>query len=207
MHLIGTNPSPPAQSFPKTLEAGICFHSLSDGTWNLIDVIRWLVDVSDVDDLLISTWTASRDGVDGLLDVVRSSDVGLRFLIDFSFRARQPDACAHLREAIGDDRIRVWNSHCKFIIGRGDTMSVLILTSANLNRNIRLENYSLLCVKTIVDQYVKLVDKLFQLQHAGDGFVSAGAGRSDTKKILFDESTDSMKDIEDPFRSINWNAI
>lgn len=60
----------------------------------------------------------------------------------------------------------------------------LILTSANLNKNKRLENFSILCDRKLVDQYLDLVDHLFQLQFAGDGFLSSKEGRRDTRALV-----------------------
>ena len=194
MQFIGQNPEEPKKSFPA-IEAGLYFHTLSDGTWGLSDVIDWLASSSQIVSLVVSTWTASIDGIDKLVATCTNNAINdLRFLTDFSFANRHIVPCEHLRSVVGDDRIRCWNSHAKFVVATGD-VPTLILTSANLNKNKRLENFSVLCDPVLVEQYLDLVDRLFQLQNDGDGFMSSKEGRRDTKALLHTVSDDPMKDL------------
>ncbi|MFM7521296.1 MAG: site-specific integrase [Planctomycetota bacterium] len=65
-----------------------------------------------------------------------------RWLVDLTFVRRCPQLAARIREAFGDDAIRVTRNHAKFAIVHNDTWNVVCRTSMNLNHNPRLEDFT-----------------------------------------------------------------
>ena len=167
------------------LEAGTAIHGISDGTWSLIDGIRELLRLAGPSAVTLSTWTAAAADLRDAERLLRArSIVDFRLLVDRSFLTRQPVYCASARKLFGDDAIRVWNSHAKFALFRGAGLDVAYLTSANLNKNKRLESWSVMASADVVSQYVDLVDQLFAIQAPGQGFAEPTRGRQDTDRVL-----------------------
>ena len=113
---VGRNSKGPSEAF-KGLADGCSIHGLSDGTWSLIDGIEELLARCGPSDVTVSTWTAANADIEraeGLLQDGRIKT--LRLLVDRSFESRQPRYCGRARHLFGDQAIRVWNSHAKFVL-------------------------------------------------------------------------------------------
>ena len=189
-NLVGVRGETVSDVFTGIAE-GLNFHGLSDGRWSLIDAIFAILrEVGPVNLLTISTWTAARKSIEDADRLLKSEKIkDIRFLVDRSFLSRQPKYCNKLISTFGEESIRAWNNHAKFVIFEGGLFDVLYLTSANLNKNSRIENYSLFCGGDLIPAYGKLVDEIFALQGAGEFFGSPKAGRRDTKKLIENNET------------------
>ena len=167
------------------LSSGGSVHGLSDGSWSVIDAVMALGARCGRSHLVVSTWTAARRDLDVVADSVAGGDWrSVRFLVDRSFPGRQPAYCAHLRQVFGDGAIRVWDCHAKFVLVFGGDLDVLWLTSANLNRNRRIENYSAVADAVVVGEYLALVASMWEVQRPGEGFDDPAAGRRSTAAVL-----------------------
>ena len=75
----------------------------------------------------------------------------------------------------------MWNSHAKFVLVLGGKIDVLYTTSANLNQNKRLENFTLFAGGDLPRQG----EDLWKLQRPGEGFEGGSfLGRDHTDEIL-----------------------
>ena len=145
MEFVGRKSWHPKRQFAE-LQDGDSVHGMSDGSWSFTDALLALADRTGSCHLVVSTWTAAAADIkrahklldDGIFESVR-------FLVDRSFLTRQPRYCELLRATFGDESIRVWSAHAKFALLMGGEFDVLYLTSANLNKNKRLENFSVFC--------------------------------------------------------------
>ena len=63
-------------------------------------------------------------------------------------------------------------------------MSLIYLTSANLNLNRRIESYSIFADDQIVAEYLNLVNSLYELQKTGEGFSNPKVNRKHTARIM-----------------------
>jgi len=164
-------------------------HGLTDGTWSYLDALRELLRLTGPSDIAVSTWTAAKTDTIEAERLLRSGRVkSWRMLVDASFKTRQPAYCELVRKKFGDDAVRVWNCHAKFSVITGGEFEVLYLTSANLNRNRRIENFSIYREpKGIVARYMRLVEDLFTMQKPGDGFSGATVGRHDAASLAGDK--------------------
>ena len=168
----------------RDLTSGSSLHGLTDGSWGFSDAIMGILRIVGSSDVVVSTWTMGRSEID-LTE--RQLHSGLfrtfRLMVDRSFRSRQPEYCSQVRTLFGDDAVRVWSSHAKFAIFTGGTFDVLYLTSANLNRNRRVENYSVFAGGALPTEYLALADDLFVIQKPGQGFDDSKAGREHTDMV------------------------
>ncbi len=182
---VGRNSKGPSEAF-EGLADGCSIHGLSDGTWSLIDGIEELLDRCGPSDVTVSTWTAANADIEraeGLLQDGRIKT--LRLLVDRSFESRQPRYCGRARHLFGDQALRVWNSHAKFVLVLSGKIDVLYTTSANLNANKRLENFTLFAGGDLPGQYLVAVEELWELQRPGEAFEGGSfLGRAHTDEIL-----------------------
>lgn len=123
---------------------GMEVYGLSKGQFSLIELIGHILDATGPADLTISTWTAAGADLAHTHTLLGSGAIRTaRWLVDFSFPARQPAYCAQLRERFGDDSIRCTANHAKFVLIRNETWDIALRTSMNLNLNRRLESFEI----------------------------------------------------------------
>ena len=182
MSFIGRNVTP--YTLTHNLQDGDVRHGLSDGTWSLIDLLGATARITGPSTHLdLAVWTASGDHGARLDSLLRSGALAsVRLIVDRSFQSRQPKNCATVRRLFGDDALRVWSCHAKFAVFTGGEFDVLCMFSANLNKNKRIENFTLWADSTMCAEYLTMLADAWQAQRPGEGFDVARAGRklSDT---------------------------
>lgn len=181
---------------------GASAHGISDGSWSLIQAIRGLLDRTGPADLVVATWTAAHADIAEAEKFLEDGRVrSMRMIVDRSFQNRQPAYCEAARAAFGDAAIRVAATHAKFVLvlgGERDFADVLLLTSANLNKNPRLENYSVFAGGALVEQYAAMVERLFGLQAPGQGFRDSSVARPHTWEMFPEAIPDLPPEPEIP---------
>lgn len=181
---VGRKSAHPRHAFAG-LKDGDSIHGLTDGTWDFVAAIFAVSNLTGTSDVTISTWTAARADIARAHKMLTTARFRtMRFIVDRSFRTRQPEYCDLIRRTFGDDAIRVANSHAKFAVFTGGDLDALYLTSANLNRNRRIENFTLFVGGELPGEYLALVEDQFALQSPGEGFTDPKAGRRTTKALL-----------------------
>ena len=182
--VIARRSSSPGVAF-RQVGPGVHVHGITDGTWSVADAVLALLRMTGPAHCVISTWTAGNADIKRADRMLKARELlSLRMLVDRSFLNRQPEYCAQARERFGDDAIRVWAAHAKFVILHGGEWDVLYLTSANFNANPRLENFSVYADQALVEEYLALVQTLYDGQAPGEGFRVKDAGRTGTKQAL-----------------------
>jgi len=175
----------------------------NQGTFSLIDLIDATIDYTGPADCLIATWTAAKAEMHQVEDwLARGRLCSSRWMVDRSFLSRQPALCEALRRTFGDGSIRVSRCHAKFVLLGNAEWSVTLLTSMNLNRNARIENYLVSSCPVLHREYTALVGRVFEGQEESSGFadhasvtavmdaVSDGGRRKQKKKSV----------VENPWR-------
>lgn len=169
----------------------------NQGTFSLIDLIDSVIDYTGRADCVVATWTAAKaemDHVNRWIERDRLSSA--RWMVDRSFLNRQPALCADLRRVFGDENIRVSRCHAKFVLLGNAEWSVTLLTSMNLNKNARIENYMVSDCPVLFREYHALIARVFEGQDDAAGFedysavskvmdaVSHGGTRKQEKKVV-----------------------
>lgn len=180
------------------IEPGCEIYGLTMGHFSLIDILEHVLAATGPADVVISTWTAANADI-GFANALFSngSIKSLRFVVDFSFPSRQPAYCAALREAFGDESIRITKNHAKFVLVRNAKWNVVIRTSMNLNENRRLENFEISDCPAMADFLQGVIDDLFGNQSAAETF-----GRSPTEHV---EAFGSEWGLEDNGASVHFS--
>ena len=183
-HRIATDTSTPARAL-RGLDIGVCIHGITDGGWSVMDAIEHLAELAAPVDLAISTWTSTLRDVRRLGRLVESKHVrSIRFLADRSMPSREPKVMALIRETLGDDVIRIWNCHAKFSLIRGPRLALVYLTSANMNMNKRLEDFTVMEGAEPIGKYVELVERLYAKQHVGEVLADPPLARLHTTAVF-----------------------
>ncbi len=167
---------------------------LTYGQFSLIDALVAILDQIGPAKVVISTWTAADAHLQRSAELVESSSItDFRLIVDRSFETRQPGYCYQMRKLFGEDCIRAFRTHAKFMLIRSDTHDIVVRTSMNLNENPRLENIEITESREFADWFQQIVDAIFSE-------VEKGQNRS---AML------ALDDIQDdsPFREISANLI
>ncbi len=146
-------------------------HGVFKGQFSLINAILACLAKTGPADLTIATWTAAEKEIE-ILEQLRTDGVikSLKWLIDFSFQARKLRAVILLRARFGDNTIRVSSVHSKFITIRNSIWQLTIITSANLNKNLRLETFQIVQSDQLAAFYESVMEEFFTHQAPAEGF-------------------------------------
>lgn len=131
------------EAFGRLVHGGrvVC---LSKGAVSLAECVGYVLETTGAADLVLATWTIGAREITTFRDLVAGGSVrSLRLLVDASFPARNAAYAAQLRASFGADCIRLAICHAKVATVVNDRWAVVVLSSANLNRNSRLEFFQI----------------------------------------------------------------
>jgi hypothetical protein len=172
------------EDYAQGIDSGTEVFGFTSGEFSLIDVINAVVKRMDNPRMILSTWTAAKAEMDHVHQFLESGAVrSAQWIVDRSFQNRQPALCQALRAQFGDQAIRVQRVHCKFALVWDKTKRATIQTSANLNRNLRIENVSISSCPVFFSAYKDLARDIFDLQEPGDGFESSAHVTESFRKV------------------------
>lgn len=156
----------------------------TSGQFSLIDALSAIARQMRSPRVVLSTWTAAQAEIQHVEDWIAADTISAaRWIVDRSFQNRQPKLCGLLRAKFGDEAIRVQRVHCKFaLLDDGDT-KITVQTSANLNRNIRIENLCVSRCQVFFNAYSELVADIFRTQMPGAGFEASAAVTSSFRDV------------------------
>lgn len=178
---------------------GCEIYCLTMGKFSLIDVIEHVLDATGPADVVVSTWTAANADIGfarRLFDDGRITS--LRFLVDYSFLVRQPAYAAGLRQAFGDDAIRVTKNHAKFVTVRNKTWNVALRTSMNLNECRRLENVEISEDARLCEFLAEVVETIFSAQSGTETFERSAGEHEQAFGVEFGEDGQAAVTTGDP---------
>ena len=157
----------------------------TSGEFSIIDVVMAIVARMDAPRLVFSTWTAAGADMKHVHETIESGGISAaRWIVDRSFQNRQPELCDVLRARFGDDAIRVQRVHCKFVMFEDEKRKILVQTSANLNKNMRIENVSVSPCPVLFGAYAGLVEDIFGTQVPGSGFEESANVTASFKQVV-----------------------
>ncbi len=122
--------------------AGDDIYILTRGHCSMIELIETILERTGPADIHLSTWTAGLPELDEFDGFLKSGKIkSCHWLFDLSFKSRRPACFAKVATLFGADRIRQCWNHTKMTLIGNDDHKVTILSTANLNINLRLEYY------------------------------------------------------------------
>ena len=170
-HVCAGGSTQPADLFadPDRPVYGLSSNPAGD-RWDCADAVSALVDAGGPgSELTVCSHNVSPEHalrVRQMLDAGRVS--ALRVVVDEGIRARHKDRCRDVMGALGADGARMFPTHAKFAMVRGGARGdFLLTTSANLNRNPRIESFEVHREPALLDGWDALVSDVWGWQGPG----------------------------------------
>ena len=136
--------------------------ALSKGAVSFGDVVALMLDTAGASDLTLATWAAAPGELRALRRLLDGGQIRqLRLLIDPSFQRRQPAYSALLRSLFGPAAVRLVVCHLKLAVVSNEAWALVLLSSANLNANHRLEFFQVSDDRALADFLVARLDEWF----------------------------------------------
>jgi hypothetical protein len=118
-------------------------------------------------DVTFSTWTAAGSDIAETSDLFNDGRIrSARFLLDHTFQRRKPHFCGMVRNLFGDDCIRITKNHAKLVVITNEEWKVNLLTSMNLNLNLRMEYLLVRESPELAEFNLAWIDDLFRRKKA-----------------------------------------
>jgi hypothetical protein len=131
------------------------------GQFSLSDLIEHVLTQIGPSDLYLSTWAASSAGLKKTFEFLNNGQIrNIKFMTDTGAKQYRDTEFGILLDKFGDC-IRTTRIHAKFVVIRNEKFSVVIRTSANLNKNTRLENFEIDEDEGFADFFQKFFDEAF----------------------------------------------
>ena len=144
------------------IEPGMRTFGFTAGQFSFSDLIEYILNQTGPATLYISTWAASNDGIKKVFDFLNSDMLAdVKFMIDTGAKKYRDDQFGKLLDRFGDC-VRTTRIHAKFAVIRNENWNIVIRTSANLNKNLRLENFEIDEDKEFADFFQKFFDAAFE---------------------------------------------
>ena len=151
-----------AQRAIGPLEKGCDIFGFNKGQFSKIDIIEHCLNQTGPADVSICTWSASSGDIQKAQTFLYNNSIkSLRFIVDFSFKARKPEFLDELIECFGADAVRLTVVHSKFVVIRNENWNIVIRTSMNLNHNPRFENFEITDSKEFADFFDEITDEIW----------------------------------------------
>lgn len=168
----------------QALTHDVEIYGFTKGQFGLLQLIEALLDVTGPARVSLSTWTAARHEIQSLEKLVKAGRLtAMRWLIDFSFSRRDPEAAHQIRRTFGLDCIRVAQTHAKFALLENEAWQLVLRTSMNLNMNPRFEDFTVAHDPELAAFLRTLLDDIWTRQKRS---LADAAGR-DQRRFFTDE--------------------
>lgn len=140
-------------------------YGFTKGQFSLLQLLEACLEKTGPVDFVLSTWTAARHEIQRLQALKESGKLlSVRWLVDFTFARRDPEAANQIRIAFGVDAIRVAQTHSKFATFANADWQLVLRTSMNLNMNPRFEDFTLSHDPQLYEHITRIVDEIWSRQ-------------------------------------------
>ena len=153
----------PSVMFPG-LKKDYAAFGFNNGCFSFGDVIEYCMQSTGPVHALISSWVASWAATEKVCEFIDNRKfLSCRFLLDRMFSESRKPVYDYIVEKYGVESIRTSRVHTKFCVLMNDEWNIVIETSANLNKNKRLETFRITENKEFALFFKSLFDDLFNV--------------------------------------------
>lgn len=140
-------------------------YGFTKGQFSMLDLLQACLQFTGPAAMSLSTWTAARHEIQHLDRLKRDGQLlSTRWLVDFTFSRRDPQAANAIRETFGLDAIRIAQNHSKFALFTNDAWKLVVRTSMNLNMNPRFEDFTIAHDPELSDFLTRILDEIWRKQ-------------------------------------------
>jgi hypothetical protein len=141
----------------------MCETVFSNGSFSFIDVIDYLLAAVGPADVDVCAWVANSRDIRKIDQSLKEMKVSrFRFIFDRVFVHKHQKLYKRLIEENGPDCIRFTLTHAKFAMIYNDKADFVIETSANLNRNPRIETFRITENRVYRQFFSSFFDRFFE---------------------------------------------
>jgi len=152
------NSFPPA--FPFT--PGQTEFFITDGKFSVIDLIELAVkNLESHPNLQMVSWTAGMSSVERLIHLTEARGLKARFVFDRVLPSVKKNSFLRLGEIYGAENLRLVRTHLKLYAVYDFHNFYMIESSANFNRNRRLEFFRVTESNRLVSDFSNFVERIF----------------------------------------------
>ena len=191
----GRDGRPPRDAIgdPLKIPEGAGVHCLSDGSWGMQAAVELLADALHRPRIAISTWTVSEEALAEVADWREAGRVAaVRWIFDRSLISRHPRVFARAGQLYGIDAVRLWMCHAKFAVVASDAENLALMSSANMNRNRNVEQFSVFRGGETPRALTETIDALFARQDIRATLRLPKSAQADTDAIVPPVPTDEI---------------
>jgi hypothetical protein len=147
------------------LKKGVELYGFTKGQFSMVDLILALLRKTGPARVTLSTWTAARHEIVTIARLVESGELlSMRWLVDFTFARRDPEAANQIRQTFGLESIRVAQNHAKFCLFENRRWRLVLRTSMNLNMNPRFEDFTIAHDPQLATFLTTILDEIWSRQ-------------------------------------------
>lgn len=140
-------------------------YGFTKGQFSMLDLLQACLQFTGPARMSLSTWTAARHEIKHLERMQQEGQIlGTRWLVDFTFARRDPQAAHAIREVFGIDAIRVAQNHSKFALFTNADWQLVVRTSMNLNMNPRFEDFTIAHDPELSRFLTRILDEIWSKQ-------------------------------------------
>lgn len=140
-------------------------YGFTKGQFSLLQLLTACLQTTGPAHMSLSTWTAAHHEIAALEKMQQAGTLlSARWLVDFTFARRDPEAAGHIRKSFGVEAIRVAQTHSKFCLFENDQWRLVIRTSMNLNMNPRFEDFTIAHDPLLADFLGRILDEIWAKQ-------------------------------------------
>lgn len=177
----------PADIFPR-FRKGFSGFGMNNGSFSFGDVIEYVLTRTGPVHALISSWVASQRSTEKIMEIFENRRlISVKFLLDRMFPNTRPKIYDYIVRNFGVDSVRTTRTHVKFCVLYNESWFVVIETSANLNRNRRLESFRITEDKAFCMFFKEMFDNFFNM--------IAPKTNNEEAAISFPSKLDDLPDI------------
>ncbi len=136
---------------------------LTGGFFDLMDYVEEIIRQVEPADVDMITWTME---LDAITRIQRSKEGGLikklRICIEPGYGTRRPEHATKMVEWFGAENLRCMYSHAKIVTFKTKNLNLVLRTSMNFNKNIRIEQIDLTDSSDMMEFFTEIIDEMFQ---------------------------------------------
>lgn len=154
-------PTAPARELIGTLAPGCSVSGITRGQVSLLDMLEAILEQTGPARVCISAWTVGMKEAARLASLLTGGEIlGLRLLVDESFRTRQPEYSAQLIDLFGAGAVVPQVLRARFALVQGERLSLLLRGSLPLTRAKAWDQFDLDADPDLVAGYSAFVAEL-----------------------------------------------
>ena len=146
-------------------DKGTTVCGFNKGQFSSIDILSAVLSFTGTADVVIGTWSLGKNEAAKVAELVGAKLISdVKWIVDGTMLTLHGDVFKCLLSLFDSKKIKVLKTHAKFFLIKNKDWHVVVETSMNLNKNTRLESFSVTEDRRFYDSYEALVEDVFKIK-------------------------------------------